>query len=352
MALIVTASLALAAAFLTHHQIYSSISNTADSSAYQFYAVRFREHGPFYDFGTIRTYGYPLFLYLLTFVSGYDHGALALVSGIAQYAIFLAAVLWLACLVSAFSFRLALAVLAGLLLNPLVISLITDALTEGLSLSLYVFLAALAVRICTAETSTTTVASLISAGFVAAMMLMVRPANVSVVVAWYLSVAIAVMAWKGSRGDWHRHALAVAGAFIAAGVLVWGPQLVYNLSLYGTATIFPVCRLGDLQAAYGVFLWKYDTLVTGDIAGPWYYINPLFQGQLPVGGGGAVVSRAPTRRFRDSPGTRLQRIQRHEPVYVCPRFKPPIRCRPARALLGHQSGRPDRSVNLRTIVVS
>jgi hypothetical protein len=79
----------LAGAFLARYQFYTSIGIGGDAWTYQFYAFRFREYGPFHDFGTVRTYVYPLFLYVLTYISGYDPNRLALVAGVVQYSLFL-----------------------------------------------------------------------------------------------------------------------------------------------------------------------------------------------------------------------------------------------------------------------
>lgn len=277
-------SFMIAGLFIARYQIYPSVTGRADAWAYQFYAFRFREYGILHDFGTVRTYGYPFFLYPLTYISGYDNNRLSLVAGIVQFGLFFLTTLWLVHLTANISRVLSFAVLVGLLLNPLVISLVTDALTEGLSVSLYVILAALAVKFGQSKGGGQLVVLLIGA-FVAAIALMVRPANITVVLAWYFSIA-AVAIWQGRT---LRERTLISGtalfSIIVAGVIVWGPQLIYNFQLYNKATFLPVCQLGDFQAAFSVIAWKYDTTVTGELAGPWNYLNPLFDGHLTAEGG-------------------------------------------------------------------
>ncbi|WP_457094729.1 hypothetical protein [Microvirga sp. P5_D2] len=279
-----TLSLVVAGLFIARYQYYPSVTGRADAWAYQFYAFRFREYGILHDFGTVRTYGYPLFLYPLTYISGYDNNRLSLVAGIVQFSLFFLTTLWLSRLTANISRRLSFAVLVGLLLNPLVISLVTDALTEGLSVSLYVMLAALVVKFGQSKEGAR-LGVLILGAFVTAIALMVRPASIAVVIAWYFAIA-AVVIWESRT---LRERALVCGtallSMVVAGGVVWGPQLIYNFQLYNKATFLPVCQLGDFQAAFSVIAWKYDTTVTGELAGPWNYLNPLFNGHLAAEGG-------------------------------------------------------------------
>lgn len=247
---------------------------------YQFYAFHFREYGVFHDFGTIRTYGYPLFLYVLTYVSGYDGSRLSLIAGVVQFSLFLTATLWLASQVSRINRRLGLAIMIGLLLNSLLISLVTDALTEGLSIFFYVLLVALAFKFDEARRSKARILAI--GALVAAVALMVRPANLAVILDWYIAVAIVITRHKEQR---HLLAMAAGLSFIVAATIVWGPQVIYNLALHGKPTFLPVCELGGFQTAYSVIAWKYDTLVIEGAASPWNYVNPLFQGHLSAATG-------------------------------------------------------------------
>ena len=284
-AIIVIGSLAVAAAFQAYHYIYPSTVGRADAWAYQFYAFRFREYGLLYDFGTIRTYGYPLFLYPLTFISGFYNDRLSLVAGAVQYGLFLAATLWLVSLLTGLSRRLAVAALIGLLLNPLVISLVTDVLTEGLSIVLFVTLTALALSFSRAETWRRSVIALSAGSFVVAAALVVRPANIVVLIAWYLAVCLTVTLVPSRRWPRSHTIIAIVLSSIAAAAIVLGPQIAYNVSHYHEATFLPVCKLGGFQVASSVILWKYDTTIAGDSAASWNYLNPLFTGHMPAGGG-------------------------------------------------------------------
>src|SRR5262245_42877626 len=99
-------SIAMAAWFLVYYWYFPSILDGADACAYSYYAFRFRRFGPLSDYGGVRTYGYPLFLYAASFLSGFNPQRLALLAGAVQYAAFFAAALWAARQVRAYSERL------------------------------------------------------------------------------------------------------------------------------------------------------------------------------------------------------------------------------------------------------
>lgn len=280
--LILMGSALLAFSFLLHFYNHNSAALMADAYEYQKIAKLFRSEGWLSAFGTTRTYAYPSFLALVSFGSGFDHRSLSVTAGAVQYVLFVASTLWLATLIRKCSKRLSWAVTVGLLLNPLLLGVVTDSLTEGLSLPLAIILLAVAILLeQRASTLTNLLAIMFSGTLISSLSLMVRPANLTLVVAWNLTLIFACWA---KRNDWKRSGLLIgahAAFFLVAGVVTWGPQVYYNSLHWGKATFLPICRLANLQFSYGVNLWKYDTITTDNGARGWFYINPLFKGTLP-----------------------------------------------------------------------
>ncbi|WP_426957273.1 hypothetical protein [Muricoccus radiodurans] len=279
-----------AALLLARYGHYPSLS---DSWSYRFFAFRFRLDGVMHDFGTVRTYGYPLFLWALTPFSGFSFSRLAAVAGGVQWALHAAASLLLARGLRPLGPAVVLGTLAGLLLAPLGLALVTDALTEGLTLPLAVALAALAVRLAGPYAAWRTESVLLAGAGLAAYALMLRPGNLPVTVGWHLGILAAIALaphWRAMRA---RMLAAALAAFVLAGLVVWGPQLAYALREVGTATILPACNLGAFQFGIGVLLWKYDTIVTAAGGTPWFTVNPLFEGTLPVDEALAWYTRYP-----------------------------------------------------------
>lgn len=279
--LIILAGLCMAAIFIARHAGQPSFALGADAWGYQFYALRFREYGVFHDFGSVRTYGYPLFLYLLSFFTGSNQQLLSVVSGMTQYALFFGASLWLAVLASRISKALSLSVLSGLLFNPLLVAMVTDTLTESLSVPL--FLGLTATSFLALRGGRSSVGWLAIGAFVAAYAVMVRPSNLVFVIAWHLAVVLASLIDRYRGGI---RSIVVTGALgTVAAVTVWGPQAIYNLHSFGSLRFLPYCNLGDFQVSYSVIAWKYDTVSQDGVAGAWNYLNPLFTGVMPSNGG-------------------------------------------------------------------
>lgn len=285
--LIVAASAIIAVVFLYRYVQYPSV---ADSWVYRFLAFRFRMNGLMYDFGTIRTYGYPLFLYFMSLISGWSFERLAIVAGVVQWILYAGAALWLGAALRRIRETVALGVVSGLLLLPLGLALVTDALTEGLSLPITVALTALAVHVSERYRPVWSEVAIFGGAVLAAFALMVRPGNLPITVGWTVAIGLALAAspaWSGVR--WRLTACAIL-SFVGAGLLVWAPQAVYAARSVGEWAILPACRLGSFQGAYGVLVWKYDTIVNAaggtspwNSAAPWNTINPLFVPPLPSG---------------------------------------------------------------------
>jgi hypothetical protein len=282
---------ALAAALLIFR--YGSYPSASDSWAYLFYAFRFRMDGVLHDLGTIRTYGYPLLLMPLTYLAGFDHARLSALAGVVQYMIYAAACLWLAASLRVLSSRWAWAALLALLLGPVGLALVTDALTEAPSLIIAVVLSAMAVRLGWRYAAGRSEGLILAGGALAGFALMVRPANLPLVLGWHAAMLAALLLVPSWREHRPRLAAAALGGLLM-GALSWLPQAIYAMRVAGEASILPICRLGGFQVTFGVLAWKYDT-VMGQGAGPWYTPNPLFSGHLNSGDGWGWYLQHPLR---------------------------------------------------------
>jgi hypothetical protein len=275
----------------------------ADAWGYMFYAFRFRMHGLLHDFGTVRTYGYPLFLTLLTYLSGFGNDRLVVAAAVVQAVLYAGAAFWLSARLRVLGKPWPWAALIGTLLSPMALVLVSDALTDGLSLILFVSLSALALQLSGPYARWRTEGSMLAGAVIVAYALMVRPANLPVLAAWHLAILIGVglaPQWRAVRG---RLALVAVLSFLAAGAAIWGPQALYALRNYGQASILPLCQLGGLQTAFGIIAWKYDTLIANREALPWFHLNPLFSGPISADGG--------WRWYLENPGQGLATLLAH-----------------------------------------
>lgn len=230
--------------------------------------------------GSVRTYAYPMFLYLISFVTGIDPVQLSLGAATVQYILFLGSTIWLVTLIQREIPCLAYAILIGVLLNPFLLALIVETLTEGLTVTVCIILAALAIKVGKSEQTSSFILVLSIGSAVAALALMLRPANVTIFLAWFLAVVLTTPyhpVWRMSR---MRISIGVTAGAILAVCVVLAPQIIYNVKVWGKFTAFPVCPLGDVQFAYGIVIWKYDTLVNGVTSSAWLHINPFLKGAI------------------------------------------------------------------------
>jgi hypothetical protein len=255
-----------------------------DALGYRNYArLYFRAFGPLSDFGTVRTYGYPFFLYLVSFFTGPgSDSALIIGAAITQYFLFLAATLWLVCEAKRLSVHAALAVALGLMINPLVLALVTDTLSESLSIIFVVAICASLLRASRTLTWLNVVLYLAIASGLSIYATIVRPANVVILVATILTIFAFLCLHQNLRGKRFRSTVLYAVLLSLGGVVILGPQVLYNFQHWERVTFLPVCRLGDMQASFGVALIKYETTMLNGIAAGRYYINPWLHGPLPT----------------------------------------------------------------------
>ena len=284
---------------LVHAWIYPSIVDPSDAGVYQNYAFSFRTIGLLHPFGTFRTYGYPLFLYLLSFISGTDPHRLALITGVVQYGIFFSGTMWLGRLVRGYDPLLGRAVVVGLLLNPFTLSLTVDSLTEGLSTGAYVWVTAISLALAQAKSARAFTTLAVLGSSLAFFSIEIRPANILILFGW-LAALCSILIWKPGRSSLRFANSAILAASLALGSFALLPQIFYNYFHYGSITPLPVCSLGEFQIKYGILAMKYDTIVHGQTAAGYNYRNPFFHGQIdgglqwyltnPVAGAGTIAA--------------------------------------------------------------
>jgi len=259
----------------------------ADAWAYRNYALGFRKDGFLHELGSIRTYGYPAFLYLLSFLVPSDGRGLWLCAGLVQYSIFLVASLWLANLVWRFDRKLGCAMLLGLLLNPFLISVVVDCLSEALIAPIGVSLAAFSLVATTFSGRSSTIASTAAGTLLSCFALMVRPAALPLVVAWN-GVAILTIWWNRyftAPGSLLRSLMSISARIratwfyavilVAAASVTWTPQIYYNYTTWGRMSPLPVCRFDLVQVPLSILALRGDSVVNDASINLLTYENPF-----------------------------------------------------------------------------
>src|SRR4029077_4614956 len=134
--------------------------------------------------GSIRPYGYPAFLYLVSFI---DINNIPLYAGLLQYGLFAGFSVCLSRQVRSLNTSLGFAILVGLLLNPFVISIVVDCFSEGLVIPIFVLLTSVAIA-AGRTVSVSGLLSLLTLGALASSFaVVVRPAASPILVAWMLT---------------------------------------------------------------------------------------------------------------------------------------------------------------------
>jgi hypothetical protein len=289
-ALICLLSGAIAVACLIRLWLFPTVSVGGDAQIYTVYALGFREHGFLSELGSVRTYGYPAFLYLVSFLAPPGGRGLWLDAGLVQYGLFLTSTLWLASLLRQEIPRFALAVLIGLLLNPFLISIVVDCLTEGLLASVMVLLTALILCASKSTSIASLLAALIAGALTSCFALMIRPAAIPVTIAW--AIASFAVLWSSPRlttallaahrstslslrSFRTRMAALNAVLLLAACCITWVPQMHYNWVTWGELSFFPVCQLDQLQIASSITILRYETVAHSGGLSTFFYLNPF-----------------------------------------------------------------------------
>jgi hypothetical protein len=284
-------SIAIAAACLVRLGAFPSVSAGGDAWGYVTYALRFREHGFLSELGSVRTYAYPAFLYLVSFLALPGGRGLWLCAGLLQYGLFVVVTLWLAKLVGRQNERLSLAVLIGLLLNPFLISIVVDCFTEGLLASFVVLLVVLALSAAMSIRTAGIAAAVFAGALASCLMMMIRPAAIPITLAWTVASFIAI--WSSpscqigavslhrTRGQatWTLGRLQLAALnvvlLITAAFITWTPQIYYNYTTWGEMSFLPVCRFDAFQVLSSIPVLRYESVVNDTIVTPFFYQNPF-----------------------------------------------------------------------------
>lgn len=265
--------------FFVRLQLFPSLS---DAKNYVNVAAAFRDRGVFADFPDFLTYLYPFVIYLISFISGI---ALAPAATAAVQCAAYALLCWLLNgEISRYSPQLGKAVLIGLVMNFLVIILLVDTLTEGMTIIIALGLTWIALRSSRAHGRGLVWWLSLGAGLAAAA-IMIRPANISLAAAWHIAAVFRCFWLKADRRTGIILAYVCLGCLFSA--FIFAPQVIYNIRTYDKATVFPTRNLGSLQIGYGIVAMKYATAVTPDGAHPVVYHNPFSE----------------IRDFKDAPGS-------------------------------------------------
>lgn len=259
-----------ACALLFWHFVLYPACDICDVVAYGVDAARLQS----YDFAVSerRTYGYPLFLGVV--FAGYDWdatwGVFSPRAAIVQTLLYLAACLTLFFAILPRSSTFAWCAAVGLMCNPFVLNYVPLRMTEGVTASIAVLIAACAVSFGGHSSTRRLVAILFAGSLLAGLAMMIRPASLSLFIAW--GAAVAIVVWQ-SPG---RRVLACIAA-TAGMVIPLLPQLAINYFVYQQIGFFPAKDLGGMQRCLGLANFKYQTIVMSDRSVvPVFYRSAVF----------------------------------------------------------------------------
>jgi hypothetical protein len=257
--------------FYAHAKLYPSLS---DAKNYVDIALVFRRQGFLSNFEGLRTYLYPAFLYLLSFVQGWR--LTSDVAAIVQCGLYAFLTLGISNEISRYSTYIGTAVFLGLILNALAIVLLVDTLTEGPTIILTLAMTWTILR-AARETGPKMVAWLITGAAFAAAALMVRPANIALLIAWHCAALFQCL--QAGPGLRTRFLVYYGLGALVLTAAITGPQLYYNIRFYNKASILPAADLGSHQVEWGIMMMKYATVVTASGAEPVIYKNPFYSSE-------------------------------------------------------------------------
>jgi len=264
--------LVLSAAVLYRYQAWPSLVPSADAMSYVEHGLAFRQFGLMSDFGKVRTYGYPLLIYFYSFFAGLKPGAIALVAGAIQLTLYGVAVLWLTARIARQSKTLARATAIGLLLNPILVAVVGDVLTEGPTLVLVVLALVALINSAGAERTAAALLWAIIGAVLTNFSLMIRPANVFLILAWNFGLLISL--YRPRQGIQRLPLLlGYCAAWLFSAAVTWAPQYFYNAAL-GSPGILPATPILNIQLKWGILLLKYATIVTDGHADGLLFPNP------------------------------------------------------------------------------
>jgi hypothetical protein len=220
---------------------------------------------------SVRTYGYPLLLsgiYAFTKATGVPF---AVVVFAFQLCLFIGAAWFFRSALARISVNASRIAFSGMMLNLWVLLYTSEILTESLSISLLIITAACWITSATAPTSAW---PLLVGSLTAGFSLVVRPANLYVVLSWVLGLVLIL--WR--RDQPRRRSLATAALLVVILCLPSLPQLAYNVLRFGRWTPLVADDLGVMQQAWGVRDIKYATAMPPLAEPKVHYVNPFLAG--------------------------------------------------------------------------
>lgn len=232
--------------------------------------------------GALRLYGYPLFLAVVVKASQIFLLPASYLVFLAQVTLYFLAVYLLSRTVASyFSHTYADIVFYALLSNVVVYPYLAISLSDGFSVILLIFIAYAVLHVFFGKSCPSTIAKVKSAywlfllGFLVGFSVMVRPANVYLLILVFIVVAACAYHCNVEVGN---TGLGVEALSVVAGfLLAVAPQLVFNYSAYGVFGFMPVVDLGGAQIEWGLKYLKYATNLSGG-SPQLYYTNPWFSG--------------------------------------------------------------------------
>lgn len=257
----------LAAAILSHVAAQTNVVKGTDAFAYVYFGYFFPS---LKNLENVRTYGYPLLTWLYSQLGGeFNPWLYGLIGSGVQLGLYGTAVFWLA---SQFQGGAALAVMAGLLLNPVLVAFVSDILTEAPTLILTVLMMGCLIRI---SRSPRPLAWATAGALATNFALMIRPSNIVLIIAWNAALPLAFQT--------ARTLVPYAGLWVATAAIAWAPQIAHNVSLghYGVLPSYPLLAF---QVKAGASLIHYATIIRdGQVAAlvvPNFLYNDIHQGIL------------------------------------------------------------------------
>jgi hypothetical protein len=233
----------IATATLWHLRLYPSVVPGGDAMAYVSLGHTFPS---LVGLGTVRTYGYPLWTWVYSQIGGgRDAQACALIGGVVQLFLYGLAVFWL---VSQFQGRVAGAIEAGLLLNPVLVAIAGDMLTEAPTLILAVLIMVCVVKL---GRSDRPLAWAAAGALLTNFALMVRPLNIILIIAWNAAILSALRA---------KALVFYAAAWAGIAAIVWAPQVLHNLTV-GNLGVLPAFPILSGQIKWGIIFGRYSSIV-------------------------------------------------------------------------------------------
>ncbi len=256
----------IASGFLAHQWRYPS--SLYDAAQYGRMGRDILEHGlatQFMGTSQVRTYGYPLFLSLVQFAADTLRLPAVLPLFAAQFGGYVAACILFRNALMLLSPPTARAAFCGLLLNYYALVYTPEQLTESLSLTILIVLAAGWLHAYRRHGPLWLLAVLSA---LAGLAIEIRPANLAVAGAWVVGMAIIVL--RTRRRRW-----LLTGTTVAVCLsLPLIPQLAYNVRWFGRWTPLVAVDLGRRQQAWGIQFIKYATAMPPNPDAAIPYLNP------------------------------------------------------------------------------